>query len=135
MPNINLGSVFVDIPPMPNTLLGAATAFPTAAPSAIGGTYLAQAITDMEGMISLTHNATNGSPPSFMLVYWSDVTKFWIAPLAAQACASGALITWKLPASTKIFIYASVALTGASSGVYVGGVTIAGNLPVLQAGA
>ncbi len=127
------GRVYADIPPMPN-LPFPASSFPTAAPSrTVPSRFDAMADVDMEGMVSLTHNST-ASSPTFTLLYWSDVTKYWIQPYAAAACAQYGQVSWKVFTNSLIYIYASTALTGTGAIVVLGGVTIEGIQPTITAG-
>jgi len=125
------GAAYVDLPPLPNTKI-VATSFPFAAP--IANRSAALFVSDMEGAVSLSHNATNTPPPSFLLLVWSDVCGYWINQVP-QICQANAQIMWKMFPNCLIYIYSSVALTGASSIVAVGGLTIQGNQSVLTTGA
>lgn len=117
------GRVYIDVPPIP-VLKFAATSFPFAAPAA--NRFYALGVCDF-GMISLVHNATNGTPPSFTLYAWSDIYQGWITVGTAASLTSGVLTTFKIQDNVPIYVAASAALTGATSVVALGGVTYQGN--------
>jgi hypothetical protein len=121
--------VYTNVPPMPNTKV-LATAIPTVALANNRAT--APFVSDMQGMISFTHNSTAVSP-TFTLYTWSDVTGYWILG-SNQACAQFAMITWLVYTNTPFFILASTSLIGGGAIAVLGGVTIQGNAPILASG-
>jgi uncharacterized membrane protein len=127
----DFGQVYVDVPPMPQVVFPA-TSFPIVLPANVRGA--AMGVMDMQGMLSLTHNATNGTPPSFSFFAWSDQAGWWML-YSAIVCAQYGIITWKAYPNTPFYIFASAALTGgASAKVVIGGITIEGTVPFPAAG-
>lgn len=123
------GLVYVDVPPMPNVKVLASTI--TQAAPANNRAY-ALGVTDMEGILSMTHNST-ATTPSFTFLAWSDVAGWWI-PYATQSCAQFNQVTWKAFANTPFYVYSSTALIGGGAIVVFGGATIQGNVPFVAAG-
>ena len=130
-----------DISPMPSLLLAGTktikfgatyngrytnvAAFPVVAPPTASRSE-AQGVVDTPGIISLSHNATNATAPGFVLCAWSEMLQYWIV-YEPKFCVSQGQVEWKVEPHTPFYIYSTVALTGASSVVAVGGVTLQGN--------
>jgi hypothetical protein len=108
---------------MPNVPF-VATSFPTTLPAA--NRAYAIGVCDY-GIISLVHNATNGTPPNFLIYGWSDKTGYWYLCQTLTSLAAQTLGFALVDQQTPIYVTSSAPLTGSTSNVCLGGLTVQGN--------
>jgi len=123
-------AVITNVAPIPDTKIPLSGSFPTAAPA--NYRTAAMTIVEKDGVVSLTHNATN-TGLQFTLYMWCENAGWWI-PVPAQTCAQYAMTSWSVFPGTRIYISAGAALTGTNPTVWVGGVTLTGVQSSQQAG-